>query len=291
MLEPPEEYDLTQASDTDDVNRLAAGLAAWALRQGMHPDTVVDWVLEQPREVKLPRGTHGLNATAHHVRKGAEYAVDTFDPAAARPTYDAAPIEALRKRIKASGLKQEPYLLGVTNLCDKYETVTPVITGANLAEASGKGKRGADKVVAEWARTFAYGLFTGVRHDGVRGHGRVWTVNVEWEPIAPTTHEKGCRRGDRCTCAKSAQNSVSILTADKIDALKRARFERWLQGLPAGSPVTVADCRKATGLTAHKAGQRLRDAEGTLLKEGTWEGGWVRKNGRRVRQGETWFTP
>lgn len=290
-LEPPPALDLLGADDTDEVYQLAYQLAAWALRNGMDSELVADWVLEQPRELALPRGSRGrLNPTEHHVRSGASAAVDNYVPGHHRE-FDLELIDDLERRISGSGVTHERYLLGVVELCRRYETVTPVVTGPNLAEVVGVSDRTAGEVLRKWSSTLAYGFFTGVRFDGIRGHGRVWTVDPSWSPVSKPTHDKGCPRGKRCTCRRVTHLSF---TAVNIDESKCDAFDEWLESLESGTGVTVTDACRATGLTRYTAKKRLQGAEGSLLLTGTYAGGRVRK--RRsdgtwswVRQGETWF--
>lgn len=292
LPDPPEDLSLEGACDTDEVYDLAFKLAAWALRDGMDPGDVVDWVLDQPREGQLPRGSHArLNPTKHHVLSGATNAVDQYVPGL-RPLFDPDPLHELAARIAGSGVTHEKYLLGVVALCFKYETLTPVVTGPLLALATGVGERVAGKVLSKWSATLAYGFFTNVTYDGVRGHGRIWTVDSDWVPASKPTHEPGCNRAvDRCGCRKQGHLYLQLR---KIDDPKCDKFQRWVTGLKPGTGITTTDVCAASGVTRHAASKILRAAEGSLVKEGTFKGGQVRKRGsdgvyRWTRQGETWF--
>lgn len=294
MLVPPDDLDLHNACNTDEIYALAYRLAAWALREGMDPGDVVDWVLDQPRELRLPRGSRGrLNPTRHHVKQGAARAVEQFIPGLSNG-FDPDPLHELAARISGSGVTHERYLLGVIALCLKYETLTPVVTGPNLSEVVGVSKSSATDVLRMWGSTLAYGFFSGVSYDGAAGHGRVWTVNPDWTPASKPVHSKGCPRGKRCSCGVA--NTLTYHSQlRKIGKAKCDSFEAWLQGLKPGSGVTVTDACKATGLTRYAALTRLRAAEGSLLQVGTFAGGRVRKRGPGgkwtwVNQGETWFT-
>jgi hypothetical protein len=289
--------DLCEAGDTDELYMLAYKLAAWGLRNGECNEVdAVDWVLGHPHDEKLPRGSSGkLNPTKHHIVKGAGNAADDFIPGLRSFAFDPEPLHELAARIEGSGVTHERYLLGAVALCHKFSTFTPVITGPLLAEVVGVNPSNAGEVLNKWSRTMAYGFFTAVRYDGERGHGRIWTVDTGWVPASKPKHLEGCNRSrDRCLCPGLSQNGVSIFAAVKIDTAKCDSFDGWVAGLKSGTPVTVTDVCRAVGLTRHAAAARLREAQGTLLKTGTYSGGWVRRRGsdgvfRRIRQGETWF--
>jgi hypothetical protein len=172
----------------------------------------------------------------------------------------------------------------------KYETLTPVITGPNLSDATGVSRTPADAVLRTWAKTLAYGFFIGIKFDGVRGHGRVWTVNPDWIPASKPKHEPGCNRSkDRCKCVANSSTYHSQLR--RIDTTKCDRFAEWITALKPGSGVTVTEVCRALTVTRHQATQLLKAAEGALLKTGTFEGGPVFRPGRGyVKQGKTWFT-
>ncbi len=294
MTEKP---DLCEATDTDEVYMLAFKLAAWGLRNGECTEfDAVEWVLSHPHDAKLPRGSSGkLNPTKHHIVKGAGNAADSFIPGLRTGSFDPEPLHELAARIGGSGVTHERYLLGVVALCHKFSTFTPVITGPLLAEVVGVNPSNAGEVLRKWSQTLAFGLFTKVTYDGERGHGRVWSVDVGWVPTSKPKHLEGCNRSrDRCRCPGLSQNGVSIFAAVKIDPPKCDSFEVWVSGLKSGTPVSVTDTCKNTGLTRHAATKALKAAEGSLLKTGTYAGGRVRR--RRsdgkfswVRQGETWF--
>lgn len=282
--------DLTEAQDTDEIHRIAAQLAAWGLRNGhCDVDNVVDWVLDHPHEEKLPRGSHGLNPTRHHIVTGAQYAADTFVPGLRTKQFDPTALALLGGRIAGSGARHEKYLLAAVQLCEKYETWTPVITGPLLADLTGVSENSASKVLRQWSVTLADGFFTKVTYDGIRGHGRIWHVNPDWVPVPKVVHEPGCNRSaSRCRCRKKGYLS---LAADKIDNPNCDRFRAWLEAMPPNSPVTVTATCRALGITRAAATKLLREHEGTQwLKSGTYAGGRRRTSKGWVRQGQTWFT-
>lgn len=287
--------DLRDAIDTDEIYTLAYQLAAWGLRAGECDEyNAVDWVLGQPHEAKLPRGSRGtLNPTAHHVTKGASRAVEQYVPGV-RPDFDPEPVHALAARIEGSGVTHERYLLAVVSLCFEYQTLTPVVTGPLLARLAGVSEPVAGKVLAKWGTTLAYGFFTGVSYDGVVGHGRVWTVDPGWVPTSKPKHEPGCPRGKRCRCRVS-QSGLSIFSAEKDRSPKVRQFDAWVASLGSDSRVTVTDTCKATGMTRAEATRQLQAAEGSALKTGTFSGGRVRRRSASgtwywTQQPETWFT-
>jgi hypothetical protein len=296
LPDPPDDLLLENAGNTDEIFHLAFKLAAWALREGMPGSEVVDWVLGQPRDGQLPRGSHArLNPTRHHVKSGAARAVENFIPGL-RPAFDPVPLHELAARVSGSGVTHEKYLLGVIALCFKYETLTPVITGPLLAQMTGVADQVAGKVLRKWSDTLAYGFFTGVSYDGERGHGRVWSVDPAWVPASKPSHEPGCNRArGRCRCSGVSQNGLSIYAAAKDRSPKVRQFADWVSGLKAQTPLTVTDVARELGVTRHEATKLLKEQQGKLLVDGTWPGGRVRKrdssgNFRWTRQGRTWYT-
>jgi hypothetical protein len=295
LPDPPEDLSLENASDTDEIFRLADDLAWWAMRRGMDPADVVDWVLDQPREAKLPRGSRGLNPTEHHVRSGAQKAADNWI-GGLKPSFDPDPLHELAARVSGSGVTHERYLLGAIALCFEKQTVTPVITGPLLARVTGVSEASAGEVLRKWSDTWAYGFFTGVTFSGERGHGRVWAVDPGWIPTSkPKRHLPGCSRsGGRCKCTM-AHSAISISAAVEDRSGKVRHFEAWVTSLKSGAAVTSTDVCKALGVTRAVSTRLLKAAEGSILKTGTFEGGRVRKRGpdgkyRYVSQGQTWFT-
>ncbi|MCP2626503.1 hypothetical protein NLB33_27035 [Mycolicibacterium smegmatis] len=295
MAESPKP-DLTDASDTDEVYRLAYKLAAWGLRNGECDEyDAVEWVLGHAHETQLPRGSSGrLNPTEHHITKGAEKAVELYVPGL-RNEFDPEPLHGLAARVSGSGVTHEKYLLGAIALCHRYQTFTPVITGRLLAEAAGVTKSAADQVISTWSKTKAYGFFTKVTYDGQRGHGRVWTVDPGWVPVSKPKHEPGCNRSaSRCRCPGLSQSAVPIFSAVKDRYREVRQFEEWVATLKPRSPLTVTAVAKQLNITRYAATKLLREQQGKLLDEFTYQGGltWRRDAAgvrRRSRQGETWF--
>ncbi len=291
--------DLCDASDTDDVYRLAYDLAAWGLRnRECTEDDAVDWVLGHPHAEKLPRGSRGsLNPTKHHITNGAKKAVAKYDPTIrGKGSYDPDPLHELAARIAGSGVTHERYLLAVISLCFKNETYTPVVTGTLLSELVGVNESSACDVLRIWSETLAYGFFTGrPTFDGETGHGRVWSVNVGWLPTSKPKHLPGCNRSKaRCQCPGMSQTALAIIAAAKDSWGKVRHFESWLATLKSGTGVSITDVCVNTGMTRYEAKKQLEAAEGTLLKTGTFAGGRVRRRGadgkfRWVNQGQTWF--
>lgn len=296
MLTPPDELDLYNACDTDEIHRLAYELTAWGLRNGVVDElTAVDWALDQPRAARLPRGSSArLNPTKHHVRSGAQRAVDRFDPARMVKTFDPGPLHELAARISGSGVTHERYLLGAVSLALRFETITPVITGPLLAGAvGGVTAQAAGAVLKSWSSTMAYGFFTKVTYDGVAQHGRVWHLDVCWQPVSKPKHLPGCNRSrDRCECPGLCRKTVDLsLAADNDRSSKVRQLETWLASLKPGAQVTVTDTCKALGVTRHEATRLLEGAEGGPLKYGTFTGGRVFQPGKGYfRQGRAWFT-
>jgi hypothetical protein len=294
-----EKPDLCDAGDTDEIYGLAYDLAAWGLRNGECDELdAVEWVLGHAHDEKLPRGSSGrLNPTKHHIRSGAQNAAKTFIPGVQAFRFDPEPLHELAGRIDGSGVTHERYLVGAVALCHKFSTFSPVITGPLLAQVVGVNESNAGAVLSKWSKTLAYGMFTKVTYDGEIGHGRVWHVDVGWQPTSKPKHLPGCNRSrDRCVCPGLSQNGVPIFTAAKIDTPKcdSDRFSEWVSGLKSGSPVTVTSASQGTGLTRYAATKQLKAAEGTLLKSGTYSGGRVRRRStdgtfRWMQQGETWF--
>ncbi|MBS1692274.1 MAG: hypothetical protein JST91_08635 [Actinobacteria bacterium] len=209
--QPPKELDLRSAVDNEEIFLLAGKLARWALRNGVvDAGGVEEWLVSQPREDRLPRRSTGrLQATERPVRNAGKGTAEWWDPSA-RPEFDPEPLHALASRIAGSGVTHEKYLLGVIALCHRYETLTPTVTGRNLAEVVGVVWTTANDVLRTWSKTLAYGFFTGKTYDGVKSHGRVWTVDPEWVPVSKPKHAKGCNRArDRCSCGLS-QNTLHI---------------------------------------------------------------------------------
>ncbi len=276
MLEPPDEYLLTEASCTEDIYRLAYCLAGWALRNGMPEWEVLDWVLDQPRELTLPRGSSGKpNRTEHHVKSGAKNAIEKFDPGLLGGSWDPEPLQELAARVEGSGAKHERYLLAAIALGLRYRTNTPVITGPLLAELAGVTKAAASRVIGLWADDLAGGLFTQVTFDGITGHGRVWTLDTSWKPLPKLIHAPGCNRARaRCSCRTSVDLSF---TAAK-DRYTNQR--QWLDGLQWKSLVTARDAAKELGLTLAAAEKLLRSEEGK-----TFDVGHVKAARRTARNG------
>lgn len=292
--QPDPKPDLGDASDTDEVYSLAYRLAAWGLRHGECDEhSAVDWVLDHPHEAQLPRGSRArLNPTKHHITSGAKSAVEDYDPQKRR-SFDPGPLHELAARVSGSGVTHERYLLGVIALCLRpgYQTYTPVVTGPLLAEVVGVSKQNATEVLRKWSDTLAYGFFTRVSYDGIRGHGRVWTVNPEWVPVSKPKHEPGCNRSRaRCRCV--SQNGLPIFAAVKDRSPKVRQFEEWATTLSQHTPLTVTSVARELGVTRAAATKILRDHEGTLLHEGTFKGR-LRQRGAdgkfRWVQGERWF--
>lgn len=262
MLNPPEDYELAGALDTDDIYRRAYCLAGWGLRNGECDEyDAVDWVLDHPHEGRLPRGSSGrLNPTAHHIRKGAEAAVENYIPGLGK-AFDPEPLHELAARISGSGVTHERYLLGVIALCHKYETFTPVVTGPLLAGVVGVGAASAGAVLRKWGDTLAYGFFSGrPSYDGVPGHGRIWPVDVDWTPVSKPKHLPGCNRAKgRCQCPGMSQSAISIFAAVKD---RYGEVRQWLDSLKWKQGVTVTDACKALGVTRAEAEKILRSEEG-----------------------------
>jgi hypothetical protein len=295
---PLDKPDLLHAGDTDEVYRLAYELAAWGLRNGECDEvSAVDWTLGHPCEYELPRGSHGrLNPTAHHVTKGAEAAVEGYEPWTHRAEFDPEPLHDLAERISGSGVKHERYLLGVIALCHRFQTLTPVITGPLLAGAVGVAKPVAGRVLAEWSNTLAGGLFTGVTYDGKRGHGRIWTVDPGFMPVPKLKHDPGCNRSrSRCSCRTTGDLSFTAAKDRSPNPRQPAvEFAEWLATLGRRTPLTVSDVAKQLGVTRAAATKLLRSQQGKLLDEFTHLGSMTRKRTRdgnfaQVRTGETWF--
>lgn len=309
---PSPKPSLEDATNTDEVYDLAYRLAAWGLSNGECDEySAVDWVLDHPHEAKLPRGSRGtLNPTRHHITQGAQRAADQYAPGVRTAEFDPEPLHELAARISGSGVNHEKYLLGVVALCLKYETLTPVITGPNLAEVVGVHEQAAYKVLRQWSTTRAYGFFTGVSYDGIRGHGRVWTVDPDWVPRSRPKHLPGCNRSkSRCQCPGLSQKGISIFSAEKDSYTKvrqsgagtspprqdpSAEFAEWISTLPAKTPLDATAVARQLGVTRHAATKLLREQEGGLLAEGTCPSGWTSQKDpdgrrRRARRGETWF--
>lgn len=306
MSTGPDKPCLTDAGDTDEVYNLAYDLAAWGLRNDECAEyDAVDWVLGHPHDSELPRGSSGrLNPTLHHITKGAEAAVKRFDPGMRRGQFDPAPLHALAERISGAGVTHERYLLGVIALCHRYETLTPVITGPLLSDVVGVNTASAGRVLNDWSTTLAYGFFTGVSYDGERGHGRVWTVDPDWEPVSRPKHEPGCNRSKaRCRCFDNCRKGADLSFAAVNDRYAKVRqpgrdttseFAAWLETLPRRTPITTGDVAKQLGVTRAAAAKLLRAQQGDLLDEGTYPGGMTRKRKSDgsiafTRRGETWF--
>jgi hypothetical protein len=306
MSAPPRDKpDLGDANDTDEVYRLAYELAAWGLRNGECDEFgAFDWVMGHAHDLELPRGSSGrLNPTQHHIAKGAEAAVEKYEPRAYKPEFDPEPLHALAGRISGFGVVSERYLLGAIALCHRYRTLTPVITGPLLAGTVGVADAVAGRVLSEWSNTLAYGFFTGVSYDGERGHGRVWTVDPGWVPVSKPTHLPSCNRAKaRCRCFSGCRKTGDLsLQLQKIDHPKcdnsrdtAVEFTRWLETLERRNPLVVGDVAKQLGVTRAAATKLLRAQQGNLLDEFTYPGGIKRKrtaDGKflMVRSGETWF--
>jgi hypothetical protein len=293
---PDPKPDLEDATNTDEVYALAYKLTAWGLRNGECDEyDALDWALSHPHEAKLPRGSKGRpNPTAYHIGSGVRNAVESYDPERVG-AFDPEPVHALAARVSGSGVTHERYLLGVLALCFEYKTLTPVVTGPNLARVVGVAEPTAGEVIREWSRTHAYGFFTDISYDGVGGHGRVWTVDPGWEPVSKPKHRPGCNRSKaRCSCPGLSQSALSIFTAVKDRSAKVRQFEKWVADQKPRTPITVSDVCRMTGLSRKAATDLLRSHQGGgLLDEGTWPGGRRRRreNGkwRWVNQGETWF--
>lgn len=286
---PPDEYALTNATSTDEIYQLAYCLAGWGLRNGMSEAEVVDWVTDQPREAALPRGSSGrLNPTRHHVESGAKAAVDNYDPnIGGASNWSPEPLHELAARVSGSGTRHERYLLGAIALCHKLQTNTPVITGPMLSEVVGVNEAAAGKVLRSWATNLADGFFTDVTYDGVRGHGRVWHIDVDWLPVGKLTHEPGCNRSkSRCQCRKTVYLS---LTAAKDRYTKVRQTQAWLDSLKWQQPVTATDACKALGLTRAAAAKLLESEQGRTFCANPSEAGTRRTaRGGLIRTPKTW---
>lgn len=236
--------------------------------------------------------------------KNSEAAVEKYEPWAHRVEFDPEPLHDLAERVSGSGAAHERYLLGTIALCHSYQTFTPVITGPLLAGAVGVADAVAGRVLSDWSVTLAHGFFTGVSYDGKRGHGRVWTVNPGWEPVAKPKHLPGCNRArSRCRCFEDCRESGYLsLTAVKDRSPKArqpprdtsAEFAMWLGTMERRAPLTVADVARQLGVTRAAATKLLRAQQGNLLDDCTYPGGAARKrteDGRfvLVRKPETWF--
>ncbi|BBY62192.1 hypothetical protein [Mycolicibacterium helvum] len=305
----PDKPDLSDASDTDEVYRLAYELAAWGLRNGECDEfDAVDWVLGHPHESSLPRGSSGRpNATEHHITSGAKAAAESYVPGVRAKEFDPDPLHELAARIAGSGVTHERYLLGAIALCHKFETLTPVITGPLLAGAVGVADPVAGRVLSEWSTTMAGGFFSGVTYDGVQGHGRVWAVDVEWTPEAKPKHLPGCNRSRaRCRCPGLAEGcrktgDLSLTAAkDRSPKLRHTRrditaeFAQWLATLERRAPLTVTGVAKQLAISRAAATKLLRAQQGELLDEFTYPGGQKRRRQADgtyawTKQGETWF--
>lgn len=289
MSIPPDDYDLALADDTDDIYRRAYCLAGWGLRTGACSEyDAVDWVFSHAHEERLPRGSSGrLNPTAHHIRKGAEAAVDNYVPGAGKH-FDPEPLQDLAARISGSGVTHEKYLLGVIALCFKYETLTPVVTGPLLAQVVGVSRASAGEVLRKWSNTLAYGFFADrPSYDGERGHGRIWPVNVDWTPTSKPKHEPGCNRArGRCNCLELSQSAISIFTAAVKD--RSGIVRQWLDSLTWKQQVTVSDVCKALGLTRAEATKLLRSEQGLTFEDQPTEASTRRVRGGVVRTPTTW---
>ena len=285
-MKPPEGYGLTSAYDTDEIFKQALRLAGWAMRNGMPEHEVLDWVLEQPREEILQRGSRS-DKTAHHVTQGVKLAIESFDPnVAAGSDFDPEMLHELASRIAGSGTKHERYLLGVVALCHKYRTFTPVITGVNLGEVVGTSRQAAADVLRAWSKSRADGFFTKVTYDGTPGHGRVWWVDVDWQPVGLPVHEPGCNRAkSRCKCRKTLYLSDSAVKIGKA----KCDTQEWLNSLEWQQPVTAAEAATALGLTKAAAAKLLDSERGKTFESAVVEAGTRRTATGVTRTPRTWF--
>lgn len=279
--------DLFDASDTDEVNLLAYKLTAWGLRNGECTEhTAVDWLLEQPRPETLPRGSRGIHQnTLHHVRLGARKAVEKYDPTIKAYNFDAALINKLRECVAGSGCMDERYLLGALDLCDKYQTYAPVITGPLLAQVTGVSVQAAGKVLSRWRGTMAHGFFSEKSYDGQRGHGTVFSVNLDWLPVMKFKHLPGCNRAKaRCDCL--SQSSRSIFVATKIDKPNCDTEHAFRELVETGKPrdeFTIESVTTALAITRAAASKLLRKYQDCYFS------GSSIPADRRRRTAETWI--